>query len=351
MLILYLNEDSRSLAAWKWFASVAQTSDEARTALYNVLALNPEDAWARQGLERLDARRSQTAASRPAPAQPRTRSRAASGLAVVLALAIVGLCLVAVALATFGSQLGGGVLPGNLVEGTSVPLPDGGGEAVPLQLPATWTPSATPTGLPSVTPAPTVTLTPVSTPVVLDPPPVGDFEHVESDSPLDLSEPVVESQSVITYPVSGSNAYEINQSILQNGPKGNGQDAIAQIEYGISLHYTLKQSPAVCEPNEAIAYLTMVFTYPEYNPPANVTQGLLDQWNDFLQRVHAHEETHAQIAHGCALETVTDFYALSAAPTCGQLQADIEAMQAANDESCDAQQIAFDLAEGGDSFP
>jgi predicted secreted Zn-dependent protease len=199
---------------------------------------------------------------------------------------------------------------------------------------------------------PTATLPPVvATPAILDPPPQSEFDQVESDSPLDPSEPVVEEQSVGYYPVTGVNAFEINQSILQNGPKGNGQDAIAQIEYGISLHYTLLQSPATCAPDEAVAFLTMDFTYPQYDPPPGAPQALLDQWNDFLQRVVEHEEAHAQIARECALETVTDFYSLSTTATCEELQANIEAMQNAHDQACDAEQLAYDAAAGGDSFP
>ena len=119
-------------------------------------------------------------------------------MAVVLALAVAGLCLVAVALATFGPSIGGSTLPlaAGAVEGTPVPAPNTGGGA-PQVLPPTWTPSATPTGLPSVTPMSTVTLTPVvPTPAILDPPPQSEFEQVESESPLDPSVPVVEDQSI-----------------------------------------------------------------------------------------------------------------------------------------------------------
>lgn len=356
LLAMYLNRDPSDAAAWKWFATVAESQEEARTALYNVLALSPNDAWARQGLATLQAQQRRPAPTHPqtSPRRPQQRPRAASGLAIVLALTVAGLCLVGVALATFRPRVGISSLPlaADVVETTPIPLPEAGDGTAPQILPATWTPSPTPTQLPSVTPLPTVTLTPiVPTPAALDLPPVSDFDHSESDSPLDTTEPIVETQSVSFYPVTGANAFEINESILQNGPKGNGQDAIAQIQYGISLRYTLLQSPVSCAPDDAVAFLDMVFTYPEYSPPPDAPQSILDQWDSFLQRVISHEETHAQIARECALETVTDFYALSPTGTCAELQASIESTQNANDQACDAEQLAFDDLEGDDSFP
>ena len=129
---------------------------------------------------------------------------------------------------------------------------------VPPALPPSWTPSALPSALPTVTPlstpTPTTTsgptVTKVPTPAVFDSPVQSDFDAVPADSPLDTSQPVVESQSVQYYTVTGSNEFEINQSILDNGPKGGGQDAIAQIQYTIALHYTLRQTATSCAPAE-----------------------------------------------------------------------------------------------------
>ena len=113
----------------------------------------------------------------------------------------------------------------------------------------------------------------------------------------------------------------------------------------------MRQTAGSCAPEAAVAHLTLVHTYPEYNPPPDVSQEILDQWDAFMVRVVEHEETHADIARQCALDMVNSFYTLQPASTCAALQNNLEAMQTSIDADCDAQQAAFDAQEGGDSFP
>ena len=113
----------------------------------------------------------------------------------------------------------------------------------------------------------------------------------------------------------------------------------------------MRQTANSCAPEEAVAHLTMLFTYPEYNPPPDASQEILDQWEAFMVRVVEHEETHADIARQCALDMVNSFYTLQPATTCSALQNNLEAMQTSMDVDCDAQQAAFDAQDGGDSFP
>jgi predicted secreted Zn-dependent protease len=366
VLIYILNQDSRNITAWKWFASVAQSETEARQALANILRLNPNDVWARRALGTLDARRAgrRTPQARSARARPRRLRGVAPALGVGLAIVVVGLCAVGIALAVAGTGfvppvLQGAPEPALLAQATPVPVIVGDSALGPPTLPPTWTPSAMPSGLPTVTPLPTSTplptpgptVTKVPTPVFLNVPPQGEVVHVPVAAPPSGSGPVIESQSIVYYPVTGSNASEINQSIENNGPKGGGQDAIAQVQYTISLQYTVQQSASACTPSEAVAYLSMEFTYPQYQPPSGVSQTILDQWDNFSQRIVTHEETHAQIARECAGQMVDSFQSLSPANSCSALENNLDVLLNAQDADCEARQIAYDQSEGGDSFP
>jgi len=367
LLISILREDPRNVLAWKWFVTVAQSPDEARQALQNILRLDPSDAWARNAFAELESRSRQQPRQRERQAgvaqqQPQRRGRGAPrALVVVLGVVLVSVCVVGVgSIALLNSEVGLSTVPLAAEVPSSTPMPVTVADIVvnPPTLPPSWTPSAAPT-LPTLTQAATLTpttpppssVTPLPTPALIDVPVESDIDHVPLDMPIDTSNPVTESQTVQYYPVTGSNAVEINLSILANGPKGGGQNAIAQIQYSTSLQYSMRQTANSCAPEEAVAHLTMIFTYPEYNPPPDVSQEMLDQWDSFMVRVVEHEETHAEIARQCALDMVNSFYSLQPTSTCATLQDNLEVMQASIDADCDAQQAAFDAQEGGDSFP
>jgi tetratricopeptide (TPR) repeat protein len=69
--------DERNEQAWLWLSGVVESVEDRRTCLENVLAINPNNANARLGLERLES--TPTTAAAPAPAPPPAPPAAVQG--------------------------------------------------------------------------------------------------------------------------------------------------------------------------------------------------------------------------------------------------------------------------------
>jgi hypothetical protein len=169
MLEAALAENPNDAQAWLWMSAVVQTPDEKRECLRRVLAIDPNHAAAKRGLEQLGPEPMRPLVVEPAPAaptppataqpsrarttgrpsfdemrnapasRPQRRSRA---VPIVLALVVIGaLAVVAVV-----------VISNNAQQSASSALPRG----TPV-IPPTWTPepSATPRPTPTPRPAPT----------------------------------------------------------------------------------------------------------------------------------------------------------------------------------------------------
>ena len=56
LLLQVVEADENSEEAWLWLSGAVDDPEDQRTALENVLALNPENARARYGIDHLDGR-------------------------------------------------------------------------------------------------------------------------------------------------------------------------------------------------------------------------------------------------------------------------------------------------------
>ena len=53
ILMQVVEQDERNESAWLWLSGVVDSDDDKAVALENVLTLNPDNEWARRGLQML----------------------------------------------------------------------------------------------------------------------------------------------------------------------------------------------------------------------------------------------------------------------------------------------------------
>jgi len=53
ILMQVVEQDERNESAWLWLSGVVDSDDEKAVALENVLTLNPDNEWAKRGLQML----------------------------------------------------------------------------------------------------------------------------------------------------------------------------------------------------------------------------------------------------------------------------------------------------------
>jgi lipoprotein NlpI len=62
ILLQVVQQDERNESAWLWISGVVDTDDDKAIALENVLTLNPNNEWAKRGLQLM---------GRPLPGEPK----------------------------------------------------------------------------------------------------------------------------------------------------------------------------------------------------------------------------------------------------------------------------------------
>lgn len=161
-----VERDQFSELGWYWLAAVAQTIEEKRTCLGNVIVINPNNEKAKTMLERL----SMPGATLTDPKKATGTTKKAGGppIAVIAGLVVVvALVAVVVLFGNRGESAANATATPVLETNTPDPAPGQTAAAVALQagqtqtaiatrrmLPPTWTPSAAPTSAQSPTPTP-----------------------------------------------------------------------------------------------------------------------------------------------------------------------------------------------------
>ncbi len=158
--------DPRHELAWLWLASVAATTDQRRTCLHKVLAINPDNARAQAALQHLGDGPPGVPRPRQAP-RGRLRLPIKAGLGLLAGLALIlGIALIAQLFGTQADQppptaIGGGL---STPRPTATSPPTATAFLVTSRNAATLPPTftATATQTPSPTASPTATLYPLS---------------------------------------------------------------------------------------------------------------------------------------------------------------------------------------------
>ena len=125
-----------------------------------------------------------------------------------------------------------------------------------------------------------------------------------------------------TYLIVGNTSEEINLDLDKKRVAATGESFDGLAQWTVSWNYQYHPTERGCEikPGTLKVSLTGQITIPEWHPPQNADPELVNRWNLYINRLHAHERRH--ISHGrAAAEKVHTELTLLTAPTCDQFNA------------------------------
>lgn len=342
-----LSVDPNEAMAWKWLSYLSPDPNEALTAAYRVLDLNPGDRWAYDSLPALQARaRAQTSipAPRPVPvsAKPTLRTqpvRPRIGLlpALGMLLAVVACIGAAVLSIVFFNQMSDTQDLTQIVV-THPPYVGAATESAPQA--GIIEPATKPTDVPTPTSALPATPQPQAQ------------AGASGQSALGFLPNVEISSRVTNYFFTATTEEEIRHQLYNNGPRLDdaGMSAIAMASYRIWAEWSAYQT-GTCDVTDATVYLDIEYTYPDWQPTADTPDYLFPEWERFITHVMEHEQEHGAIAEACAYEVAQQMAEAGAVATCSDLGAYFDTVIQQVYAACDAQQAAFDADEGHTTFP
>lgn len=290
-----LRRDPYLLIAWRWLAYCTPDREERLRALGYLLRVDPDDAWARQMWA------SQVVASTQPITVTTARPIQRSSPAGILPLWLTAIALLIAAVVIV---LGTGVRLWTTIRASS------GGEFPLLEV--------------EVTP----------------PPPVQPAPQVVVNSTTDY------------YTFQATTIREIQTHLNTQGPNVlGGEHSIAVTSYEFQVSWDWLQTGATCVVDDVEVLLNLDYTYPRWEPVGSPLPMVYDEWDRFIQHVIAHEETHGQIALGCANEIAAQIGALPAMAACGDLETALNGVIEQVYQTCAERQEAYDAVEGRTSFP
>ena len=109
--------------------------------------------------------------------------------------------------------------------------------------------------------------------------------------------PVVRTElTAQSYAVGGGTADEVLRSLLDNGPRTDGDVFFGLTEAAIDLRYDAVAARVGCEVRDVEVVLGLTITLPEWMPPPGTDPELARDWGRFRRALAAHEDRHRQIA-------------------------------------------------------
>lgn len=148
------------------------------------------------------------------------------------------------------------------------------------------------------------------------------------------------------YQITGDTENELRQQMNQLGPTDpeTGKIFDARTHWVINWRYYYNQSGTTCkiDRNKVEVSLTLTFTYPQWQAPANAAPALVSKWKRYIKQLTTHEEVHASLANTGAQTIYKTILAMPASASCDDLE---KATNAAAQEKIDElkrQQKAYD---------
>lgn len=355
------------ITAWKWLAATTDDPLEAVEATERVLRIDPKDAWALQAiltyrrqaasLSQHEVMRRSPPSAAPPVAVPTKKKR---GLLATLALGLSGLAVTMavivvlgwVALITFQreQQASAGSLNSDIPENAPTLVP--GGEAVLVtQMPQN---GALPDLLPTILPEQIFpTAIPVTAPPIPTVTPIPESVIQGSEALIGIQPSVSMSEDYSYYTVDGITEDTLRDSLYSNGPyvERLNTRALGLTTYEMSVEWQALQLPNQCRVNDMVINLDILYTLPDWEPNGAVTNGLLNDWEEFSAYVEDHEETHGAIAINCANRIANNIALLSEFSSCDDLTASVNTVVDEGYNVCETEQVEFDRVYGQTSFP
>ncbi len=138
-----------------------------------------------------------------------------------------------------------------------------------------------------------------------------------------MASPII-SQSELHYPVTGSNALELLAQMKAVGPSANGEHFDAVTEYFVKWDTTYLQEANRCKITSARVTLFTTTKYPQWTNYATADQITQQNWDNFLVRIHAHEQGHSNHGIEAANEVEAMLDSLPAMDSCDTVEATVK---------------------------
>jgi predicted secreted Zn-dependent protease len=94
----------------------------------------------------------------------------------------------------------------------------------------------------------------------------------------------------------------------------------AYTEWYVNWSYPYSTTRDNCTTGPVKVQVKITFTFPQWNAPENTPQDLIDKWDAYLSALQIHEDGHKQIAILAGYEILQAMNALSAYPSCTELE-------------------------------
>lgn len=217
-----------------------------------------------------------------------------------------------------------------------------------VSAPATATVTSTPalTATPPLTATPTPSPTPTSTPTplpTLTPTPLAS-ESGWRDQRGAVT--LVTTTRLTEYFIHGMTGEALDSEMRTVGPTdaaaGLHWYALTEPRFGWDRECACTEQG--CAASSVTMYLSLDYSVPLWLAPDDADPDLVAAWQAFRAALVAHEYEHGDLAAACAWNLGETFAALPPAPTCGELDAAIQAASQPVFAACRAEQRGFENA-------
>ena len=139
------------------------------------------------------------------------------------------------------------------------------------------------------------------------------------------SEPQVSTKKR-TYEINGSTAAELREQMQRLGPKDKaGIQRYAYTGWYVRWSYRCERSAGGFRLASYTANVTIDFTFPRWNSPADADSDLRTKWDAFSRALQTHEEGHRDIGVQAGTAVLAAFRSLPDSPTCESVYSSADA--------------------------
>jgi predicted secreted Zn-dependent protease len=127
-------------------------------------------------------------------------------------------------------------------------------------------------------------------------------------------------ENYVYYVIEGSTAAELRAQMDQLGPADKFGRFDAYTRWYINWSYPYSTQDGQCTTGPVKVAVRVTLTLPQWDPPSDASQELVDKWNAYLAALQVHEDGHKEIAIQAGNEILHTLEGLPPHPTCDELE-------------------------------
>lgn len=124
----------------------------------------------------------------------------------------------------------------------------------------------------------------------------------ESAPEVSLPEEIATDEREVHYPVSGTTAEELRQSMRVSGPTEDGRSWYGYATWHVRWRFEYAPEPGGCRIQEVDVSFRSRIRLPRWHPPADADEELVSSWRTFVAALREHEYGHRDIGARAATE-------------------------------------------------